>query len=103
MVVKARRLHLTWLLNLGICIMAGTIPVGLIMALFRVVGEFQMVLILATGVLLGAGIILVRLQLSGRYDPNSQDLEFRKNLGQTRSIPRADLEKMTQDAEKREN
>jgi hypothetical protein len=46
----------------------------------------------ATGVV-GAGLLIARAALSSRYDPNATDVKARIALGQSRALPKEELEK----------
>ena len=84
-----------WMLNLGACLTLGLIPGILIGAvinaptsLYGTAGNpsiswpifWGVVALLAS---LGVGLLICKLVLACTYDPNAQDVETRKRLGQT--------------------
>jgi hypothetical protein len=101
MIPKARRLHRRWMLTVGLCLLLLLIPLGLIGACNSSYNQNYMVagvarpapipgpLLLGVLVLLGVpgvGLIIGKFVLTLRYDPNAQDVETRKRLGQARAI-----------------
>jgi hypothetical protein len=108
MVPKARRLHRRWMLNLGACLTIGLIPVAVIGALVNAAMERQgrrglpvlpTVGILAFFGLLGVGLVIGKFVSAYLYNPNQEDVESRKRLGQSHAILRKELENMLQDSQ----
>jgi hypothetical protein len=55
--------------------------------------------VLALLALLGVGFVIGKFVSAFRYDPNREDVESRKRLGQSRAILRKEMEKMLQEAQ----
>jgi hypothetical protein len=91
MIPGARRAHKRWMLNTGACLTIGLIP----FYLCAFASPIFLGCLLAFAIA-GMGLVFAKFILSSHYDPNSQDLETRKKLGQSRAILRDELEKMIQ-------
>jgi hypothetical protein len=101
MFVKARRQYRRWMLYAGLCLTLGLIPVSFIGAVINAGPRdvpkipwplyFAGVLVLAA---VGIALIVAKFILAARYDPNKQDVEHRKRVGQERALLRKDFERM---------
>lgn len=99
MIPRARREHRRWMLNVGACLTIGLLPVAIIGGIINSArfGEpaipwpvfFGGLILLA---LIGIGLMLGKLISSRGYDPNDQDVEKRKQLGEGRAVLRSQLE-----------
>lgn len=105
MIPKARREHRRWMLTAGAGLTLGLLPVlfvgGVINSARRgdpLVPWPLFVGGMATLAALGVGLMLAKVYLSRRYDPNAQDAEARKRQGQQRAVLRADFERMVTQA-----
>jgi hypothetical protein len=111
MVAKARRQHRQWLGYLGIGLMVGLIPLGFIVLLIvnsanhRQIDDPVVPVPTIAGfiVLVAFGLMIARAWLARSYDPNNDDLETRKRLGQERAVLRADLKRSAREAQHRAN
>jgi hypothetical protein len=98
MIPKARKGHRQWMLYTGACITIGLIPVVGIAAVFSgEPGEPGLpppifLAVAGTLAMFGVALMLCKVMLSRHYDPNSQDVEVRKRLGQDRATLRKDFE-----------
>ncbi len=94
MIPRAQRQNLRWLLNLGACLSIGVLPIAFFAFLFsRDFQPISFLTIYGTPMLVGVMLMVLKVILSHRYDPNSQDLETRKKLGQSLAIPGEELAK----------
>jgi rhomboid protease GluP len=94
MIPRARRLRWRWMLNVGACLTIGLIPFGLIGGIVIGINEqrgdsaisgetFVGILTLLGG--LGVALISCKFLSDRWYDPNAQDVEAHKRLGQSRA------------------
>jgi ribosomal protein S27E len=105
MLGKLKSRHANWLFYSGIlvllvptpaffmaAIIAGIPPASLELALFSLVIGVSLLL-------LGVGLLMEKARRSREFDPNSTDLEARKDIGQSRAFLRSELEKLLQERE----
>jgi uncharacterized protein (TIGR03067 family) len=104
MIPEARRQHRRWMLHAGTGLLVGLIPVGLIAGLIngKVFGLnpgadpviawplFTAGLVFIS--LVGIALLIAKLVLASRYDPNREDSEARKRLGRSRAMLREEFE-----------
>jgi hypothetical protein len=101
MIPKARKQYRRWMLNTGAVLAVSLLPVGLFGAMANA-GKHGPPTIpwplflagLIAFALVGIGLMVAKSVLASRHDPNGQDVETRKQLGQSRAILREELEKM---------
>ncbi|HEX3150872.1 MAG TPA: hypothetical protein VHR66_22530 [Gemmataceae bacterium] len=99
MIPRARREHRRWMFNVGACLTVGLIPVAIFGGIINA-GRFGepaipwpvFVAILVVLATIGIGLMVAKFIGARTYDPNGQDVETRKQLGQARAVLRADLE-----------
>jgi hypothetical protein len=99
MIPEARRQRWRWMLHLGVCLTLWAIPIPILGSLFNKDDFGEAVvpwpILIAATVLLGSsgiGLIAAKVVSSRRYDPNSEDVEARKKLAQSRAILRREME-----------
>jgi hypothetical protein len=108
MIPEARRQHRRWMLHAGTFLIGALIPVGLI-AWFINSKFFDLhphggplipwavfVAGLALVALVGIGLVVGKLVLASRYDPNSDDSEARKQLGRSRAMLREEFDQQAE-------
>jgi hypothetical protein len=104
MLLKARSKHRYGMLYTGLCLTIGLIPVAVIGVVIN--SEFGWNTdgaipwpILLGGLffclMIGLGLILAKFVLAATYDPNTQDVEMRKQIGQARAWLREDFDKVS--------
>jgi hypothetical protein len=93
MIPAARRAHRLWMLILGACLTIGVLPLGLIGALLNsnenagpTIPWFTFQVGLAAIAILGIGLMIVKLIAGWCFDPNSQPVEARIQIGQSRVL-----------------
>jgi hypothetical protein len=103
MVPKARRLHCRWMFHVGVGLTAGLIPLAMFGGIFNGISRAGPTIpwpvfgaCLVALFLLGIGLIIGKAVLASRYDPNTTDVETRKQQGQWRAMLRQDYERMIQ-------
>ena len=104
---KARRLYRRWLLVLGAVLTFGVGTVGGIAAIANQQGADRgsnfaptpfFEIVIAFLVALGIAMMIAKAITSARYDPNTQDQDERRQLGQSRALSRAKLEQLIENA-----
>jgi predicted RNA-binding Zn-ribbon protein involved in translation (DUF1610 family) len=110
MVRKAQRLRNRWMVIVGLTL---TITVGIVGGLLAFANYknaekgwnfapsplFEICVGLTFA--LGVAMLIAKPIISKRFDPNTQDVEERRQLGQSRSLTRADLERMNEEVDHR--
>jgi hypothetical protein len=103
MLPKARRKYGNWMLNTGACLALSVIPVACLGGLFNgsrqerpwIPWSLFFAGLIALGVL-GVVLMTAKFILAGRYDPNNQDVETRKQLGRARGMLREEFDRLLQ-------
>jgi hypothetical protein len=103
---RARRAHRRWMLITGAWLTFGLLPIAFIGGIANGASGDPPAIpwpVFSVGLsvlaVLGFGLMIAKVVLARRYDPNSQNVEIRKRLGQARGILREQLEKMTRTAQ----
>jgi hypothetical protein len=105
MIPRARRKHRRWIMNAGVCLILACIPFAALGAIFNdrqgvpQIPWISFITIFGIPMLVGIALITLKLILSYRYDPNSQDVEVRKALGQKLTLPPEEVARL-RDAER---
>jgi hypothetical protein len=98
MVAKARTSHHRWMVNLGLCLTLGLAPIAVGAGM---IGDAPAILAIGAGLaILGIGLLVYNLVLTARYDPNTDSVELRQRLGQSRATLRTEFERLNSEQQR---
>jgi hypothetical protein len=101
MIDKARWDHFAWMLGLGVALIAGVFPLGMLGLVINSISGpagpppipwLVLMITLVMLALIGAFLLGARSILASRYDPNDHDPEARIQLGRSRALLREEVE-----------